>query len=77
KSVKKTGRVVIVDEDYDRCGFASWVASIIADEAFEYLDAPIKRITTPNVPIPFSPPLEQYVLPDAKKIVNTVKSITG
>jgi len=77
KSVKKTGRVVIVDEDYDRCGFASWVASIIADEAFEYLDAPIKRITTPNVPIPFSPPLEQYILPDAKKIVNTVKSIMG
>ncbi len=77
KSVKKTGRVVIVDEDYDRCGFASWVASIIADEAFEYLDAPIKRITTPNVPIPFSPPLEQYILPDAKKIINTVKSILG
>jgi pyruvate dehydrogenase E1 component beta subunit len=77
KSVKKTGRVVIVDEDYDRCGFASWVASIIVDEAFEYLDAPIKRITTPNVPIPFSPPLEQYILPDAKKIINTVKSILG
>ncbi|AAK41749.1 alpha-ketoacid dehydrogenase subunit beta [Saccharolobus solfataricus] len=77
KSVKKTGRVVIVDEDYDRCGFASWVSSIIADEAFEYLDAPIKRITTPNVPIPFSPPLEQYILPDSKKIVNTVKSILG
>ncbi|ACP37642.1 alpha-ketoacid dehydrogenase subunit beta [Saccharolobus islandicus] len=77
KSVKKTGRVVIVDEDYDRCGFASWVSSIIADEAFEYLDAPIKRITTPNVPIPFSPPLEQYILPDSKKIINTVKSILG
>ncbi|WP_338603186.1 alpha-ketoacid dehydrogenase subunit beta [Sulfolobus tengchongensis] len=77
KSVKKTGRVVIVDEDYDRCGFASWVSAIIADEAFEYLDAPIKRITTPNVPIPFSPPLEQYILPDSKKIINTVKSILG
>jgi len=77
KSVKKTGRVVIVDEDYDRCGFASWVSSIIADEAFEYLDAPIKRITTPNVPIPFIPPLDQYILPDSKKIINTVKSILG
>ncbi|MEM1830614.1 MAG: alpha-ketoacid dehydrogenase subunit beta [Desulfurococcaceae archaeon] len=75
KSVRKTGRVVIVDEDYDRCGFASWVAAIIADEAFEYLDAPIKRITTPNVPIPFSPLLEKHILPDPDKIVNAVRSI--
>lgn len=76
KSVKKTGRVVIADEDYDRCGFASWVAAIIADEAFEYLDAPIKRVTTPNVPIPFSPPLEKHILPSAEKIVKAVKTIT-
>ncbi len=75
KSARKTGRVVIVDEDYDRCGFASWAAAIIADEAFEYLDAPIKRVTTPNVPIPFSPPLENHILPNADKVVNTVKSI--
>ncbi|MEM4866878.1 MAG: alpha-ketoacid dehydrogenase subunit beta [Sulfolobales archaeon] len=75
KSVKKTGRVIIVDEDYDRCGFASWVAAIIADEAFEYLDAPIKRVTTPNVPIPFSPPLEREVLPNAQKIIKTIKQI--
>jgi pyruvate dehydrogenase E1 component beta subunit len=77
KSVRKTGRVVIVDEDYDRCGFASWVAAIIADEAFEYLDAPIKRITTPNVPIPFSPPLEKYILPSTEKIVRVVKALLG
>lgn len=75
KSVQKTGRLVIVDEDYDRCGFASWVAAIVADEAFEYLDAPIKRVTTPNVPIPFSPPLEKHVLPSPEKIVAAVKSI--
>jgi pyruvate/2-oxoglutarate/acetoin dehydrogenase E1 component len=77
KSVRKTGRVVIVDEDYDRCGFASWVAAIIADEALEYLDAPIKRITTPNVPIPFSPPLEKYILPSTEKIVRVVKALLG
>ncbi|MEM1601560.1 MAG: alpha-ketoacid dehydrogenase subunit beta, partial [Sulfolobales archaeon] len=52
KSVKKTGRLVVVDEDYDRCGFASWVAALVADECFGYLDAPIKRVTTPTVPIP-------------------------
>ncbi len=77
KSVRKTGRVVIVDEDYDRCGFASWVAAIIADEALEYLNAPIKRITTPNVPIPFSPPLEKYTLPSTEKIVRVVKALLG
>jgi pyruvate dehydrogenase E1 component beta subunit len=74
-SVKKTGRLVIADEDYDRCGFASWVASIVADEAFGYLKAPIKRVTTPNVPIPFSPPLEDEVLPNAAKIENAIRSI--
>lgn len=75
KSVKKTGRVVVVDEDYDRCSFASWVAAIIADEAFEYLDAPIKRVTTPTVPIPFSPVLEREILPNAEKIVRAVKTV--
>jgi pyruvate dehydrogenase E1 component beta subunit len=75
ESVKKTGRLVIADEDYDRCGFASWVAAIIADEAFEYLDAPIKRVTTPNVPIPFSPPLEKEILPNAEKIAKAIKEI--
>ena len=75
KSVRKTGRLVIVDEDYDRCGFASWIAAIAADEAFEYLNAPIKRVTTPTVPIPFSPVLERHILPDTDKIVKAVKSI--
>jgi pyruvate dehydrogenase E1 component beta subunit len=75
KSVRKTGKVVIVDEDYDRCGFASWVAAIIADEAFEYLDAPIKRVTTPNIPIPFSPPLEKHILPSTEKIIRAVETV--
>lgn len=75
KSVRKTGRLVVVDEDYDRCGFAAWIAAIVADEAFEYLDAPIKRVTTPTVPIPFSPVLERYILPDAEKIVKAVKAV--
>jgi len=75
KSVEKTGRLVMVDEDYDRCGFASWVVSIVADEAFAYLDAPIKRVTTPTVPIPFSPPLEAQVLPQEENIMQTVKGI--
>jgi pyruvate/2-oxoglutarate/acetoin dehydrogenase E1 component len=75
KSIKKTGRLVVVDEDYDRCGFASWVAAIVADECFGYLDAPIKRVTTPTVPIPFSPVLEKEILPNAEKIIKAVKEV--
>ncbi len=74
-SVKKTHRLVIVDEDYERCGFAAEIASIVADEAFDYLDAPIKRITTPTVPIPFAPIMEKYVLPNEEKIITTVSNI--
>ncbi|MCS7108383.1 MAG: alpha-ketoacid dehydrogenase subunit beta [Sulfolobales archaeon] len=75
KSVKKTGRLVVVDEDYERCGFASWVAALVADECFAYLDAPIKRVTTPTVPIPFSPVLEKEILPNAEKIIKAVKEV--
>ncbi len=75
ESVKKTGKVVIVDEDYERCGFAAEMAAIIADEAFDYLDAPIKRVATPTVPIPYSPVLENYILPDENKIIKAVREI--
>ncbi len=75
ESVNKTGRLVIVDEDYERCGFASEVSAIAADECFDYLDAPIKRLATPNVPIPYSPILEKHVIPDENKICKAVKEI--
>jgi len=75
ESVKKTGKLVVVDEDYERCGFAAEVAAIVASEAFDYLDAPIKRVATPNVPIPYSPVLEKRVLPDENKILKAVKEI--
>jgi pyruvate dehydrogenase E1 component beta subunit len=75
-SVKKTGKLVVVDEDYERCGFAAEVAAIVADEAFDHLDAPIKRVVTPNIPIPFAPILEKTILPDTDKIIKAVKAIT-
>ena len=75
ESVKKTGKLVVVDEDYERCGFASEVAAIVASEGFEYLNAPIQRVATPNVPIPFAPVLEKRVLPDENKIIKAVKKI--
>jgi len=75
KSVKKTGRIVIVTEDCKTAGVSAEIAAIVAEEAFDYLDAPIKRVAEPDTPIPFSPPLEQFVIPDEKSIVEAVKEI--
>jgi len=74
-SVKKTGRIVIVSEDCKTAGVSAEIAAIIAEEAIDYLDAPIRRVAEPDTPIPFSPPLEQYVIPDEKAIIKTVKEV--
>jgi len=74
-SVKKTGRVVIVTEDCKTGGASAEIAAIVAEEALDYLDAPIKRVAEPDTPIPFSPPLEQFVLPDEERIIKAVKEI--
>jgi pyruvate/2-oxoglutarate/acetoin dehydrogenase E1 component len=75
ESVKKTSKLVIVDEDYERCGFASEIAAMVAEEGLFYLDSPIKRVATPNVPIPYSPALEKVVIPDEDRIIKTVKQM--
>ncbi len=62
-SARKTGKVLIAHEGTQACGIGAEVAALIGAEAFEDLDAPIRRLTAPDVPIPFSPPLEQAVLP--------------
>jgi pyruvate dehydrogenase E1 component beta subunit len=72
-SVKHTTRLVIVDEDHSRCGFSAEVAAIAADEAFGMLDAPIKRVTTYNVPLPYAKHLEEAVLPSVRRIVDAVR----
>jgi pyruvate/2-oxoglutarate/acetoin dehydrogenase E1 component len=74
-SVKKTGRVVVVTEDCKTAGVSAEIAATIAEEALDYLDAPIKRVAEPDTPIPFSPTLEQYVIPDEKAIVKAVKEV--
>ena len=73
KSVKKTGRIVIVTEDCKTAGVGAEIAAVVAEEAIDYLDAPIKRVAEPDTPIPFSPPLEQFVIPDEKSIIKAVK----
>jgi len=75
KSVKKTGRIVIVSEDCKTAGVSAEIAAVVAEEALDYLDAPIKRVAEPDTPIPFSPPLEQYVIPDEKAIIKAVKEV--
>jgi pyruvate/2-oxoglutarate/acetoin dehydrogenase E1 component len=63
RSAEKTGKVLVAHEATRSCGVGAEVASLISERAFEWLDAPIRRLTAPDVPIPFSPPLEQTVLP--------------
>jgi len=74
-SVKKTGRIVLVTEDCKTAGASAEIAAVVAEEALDYLDAPIKRIAEPDTPIPFSPPLEQFVIPNEKSIIKAVKEI--
>ena len=74
-SVRKTHRLLVVDEDYKSFGMTGEVITTAVEGAFDYLDAPPARIAIPDVPIPYSRVLEQFVLPDADKIVAGVKSL--
>jgi len=74
-SVRKTGRIAIVTEDCKTAGVSAEIAAVVAEEALDYLDAPIKRVAEPDTPIPFSPPLEQFVIPNEKSIIKAVKEI--
>ncbi|MCY7494193.1 alpha-ketoacid dehydrogenase subunit beta [Bacillus safensis] len=76
-SVEKTNRLVIVDEANPRCGIAADISSLVADKGFDLLDAPIKKVTAPHTPVPFSPPLEDIYLPTPEKVVNTVLEMVG
>ncbi len=72
---EETGRMVIVDEAYPRCGIAADVSSIIVEKAFSYLKAPIKKVTPPHSPVPYAPNLEQAFLPSSQKVIDAVKEV--
>ena len=76
-TVKKTNRVMIVHEDTRTGGVAGEVAARINEHAFEWLDAPILRVTAADVPLPYSPPLEDYVLPQTTDIVNVARRLAA
>ena len=74
-SAKKTSRVIVVDEGYERYGVTAEIAAVIADGAFYHLDAPVKRIGAMDVPIPFSPVLEDLTVPNEKAVVELAKAL--
>ena len=74
-SVKKTGRAVIVSEGCKTAGVTAEIAAVIAEEAIDYLDAPLVRVAEPDTPIPFSPSLEKAVIPNKDTIIKAVRNI--
>jgi acetoin:2,6-dichlorophenolindophenol oxidoreductase subunit beta len=75
KSVQKTSRLVIVEEDTRRNGWGAEIAAQIAEDAIYHLDAPIKRIATYDVPIPFAPIMENFAVPSVERIANEIRSL--
>lgn len=75
KSVAKTGRLVIVEEGHKTGGVGAELAAIVAEEGIYYLEAPIKRVAALDVPIPYSPPMESFVLPSVEKIIKAVREV--
>ncbi|MGH2987746.1 MAG: alpha-ketoacid dehydrogenase subunit beta [Solirubrobacterales bacterium] len=74
-SARKTGKVLVAHEATQSCGVGAEVAALVAAEAFEDLDAPVRRLTAPDVPIPFSPPLEQAVLPQLEDMKEACREL--
>jgi pyruvate dehydrogenase E1 component beta subunit len=74
-SVQKTHRLLVVDEDYHSFGMSGEVVTTAIEGAFDYLDAPPVRVTTPDIPIPYSRPLEQWALPSVDRIVEASSNL--
>jgi 2-oxoisovalerate dehydrogenase E1 component beta subunit len=76
-SARKTGKIAIAHEAYRTCGLGGELAALISEEAFEWLDAPLVRITAPDTPVPYSPPLEDAFRPDAGKIAAALRDLAA
>jgi pyruvate dehydrogenase E1 component beta subunit len=77
ESVRKTRRLLVVDEDYRSFGMTGEVITTAVEEAFDYLDAPPARLALPDVPIPYSRPLEQHVLPGVDSIAAAARAMVA
>jgi pyruvate dehydrogenase E1 component beta subunit len=77
ESAKKTSRAIVIDEGYERYGVTAEIASVISDGAFYYLDAPVKRMGAMDVPVPFSPVLEDITVPTPDTVLALAKTLCG
>jgi pyruvate dehydrogenase E1 component beta subunit len=77
ESVKKTHRLLVVDEDYHSFGMTGEIITTAVEGAFDHLDAPPVRLAYPDVPVPYSRPLEQFCLPNADKIAAAARQLMG
>jgi len=76
-TARKTGKVLIVHEDTKTGGIAGEIAAIVNEEVFEYLDGPVLRVTAPDTPVPYSPPLEEFFLPNKDKILLAARRLAA
>lgn len=76
-SVRKTGRMVVVHEANRFCGYGAELAALAAEEAFDALRAPVRRVAAPDIPVPVAPPEEAFFKPDAAAVADAVRSLTG
>lgn len=77
ESVRKTNRCILLHEDGSTCGFGAEIAAVIAQEAFQHLDAPLLRLAVPDIPIPYSPVLMDAVVPSADDVLKAIDRIVG
>jgi len=75
ESVEQTGRLVVVDEAHPRCSMASDISARVAQDAFKALKAPIRMVTPPHVPVPFSPALEDAYIPNTASIMTAARLV--
>lgn len=76
-SVRKTGRLVVLHEATRTSGFGGEIAALVAEKAFDALKAPIKRVTAPDIPVPFSKPMEDFYIPNENGLMEAIRSICG
>jgi len=77
ESVRRTNKVFVLHEDTRTGGIAGEIAAIVNEEAFEYLDGPVLRVTAPDTPVPFSPPLEEFFLPKVSDVLSTARKLAS
>ena len=77
ESVEKTSKVIVLHEDTHTGGFGGEIAATIAEEAFEHLDAPVRRLSAPDTPVPFAPSLEKAFLPQVDDVVAGLRELAA